>query len=260
MNEILKHYKRVKRCGLFSAPRTPIKPYTVKAGQEVVEVITGGMVFWPADDGRERIFRAGSIFWHQKGEHTVYRTTPENPYRCFFINFEVDDAPRPVPRLGQWGTVPDLGEFIGDVLNLVRNGRGNCEFFGEYLLGTLLRQMESLTAEEIPLPLRRVCSLLESAPSQNFSVEELAKHAGVGKSRLFTLFREHLHSSPHRWHLNRKLAMARELLVMRPEMPIKQIAESCGFETLEIFYRRFRQAVRESPGLFRTKHGRTEAF
>lgn len=75
----------------------------------------------------------------------------------------------------------------------------------------------------------------------------------ISSSRVFALFRKHFGTSPHQWMLERKLFMAEELLTSRPDMPVKQIAESCGFDTLEIFYRRFRRHFGMTPGELRVK-------
>ena len=107
----------------------------------------------------------------------------------------------------------------------------------------------------LPRPLRRACRAIDCDPTADLPVEAVAAAAGVSVSRLFTLFREHLHSSPHQYQLTRKLDMAKELLGTRQDIPIKQIAEMSGFSSLELFYRRFRRDTGVTPAEFRNARG-----
>ena len=128
------------------------------------------------------------------------------------------------------------------------------EYVFFYALGTLLRHYVPHSGEVLPRPLRQACRLLSSDPAQDISIDEIAHKTGVSKSHLFTLFRNHLNSSPYSYLLNKRIELARELLITRPDMPIKQISESCGFKTLEIFYRRFRQYTGTTPAAYRANN------
>ena len=141
--------------------------------------------------------------------------------------------------------------------------RGQCDMDALFLycIGVLARQMVLNTSpEKIQLPenLRRICAMLEADPGKSYSVSQLADAGNISSSRVFALFRRYFGTSPHQWMLERKLLMAEELLACRPDMPVKQIAESCGFDTLEIFYRRFRRHFGMTPGEFRVKKANSE--
>ncbi|MBE6356093.1 MAG: helix-turn-helix domain-containing protein [Lentisphaerae bacterium] len=243
------HYKSLLGAFFFSAPRTPIKPYQIPDGTELVEVITDGMVYFPGRGGEE--FRRGTIFWHQPGEWTISYTSPSEPYRCFVCKFETDGTARQVPRVSKWGGVPDLSRFVDDMLNFTMQRKLDREEIFAYCLGTLLRQQ----IKESPLPaaLKMVCRKLNNDPVTAPSVEELAEYAGISASRLFALFHKHLQSSPHKYLLQCRVNMAKELLAERVGIPIKQVAEMSGFASLEVFYRRFRQHTGITPAEFRRK-------
>lgn len=247
---ILEHYKKLLHCGFFSAPKTPINPVEVTPDIELVEIITGGMVRHEID-GEERIFRKGAIFWHQHGEKTIYRTSPAEPYRCLFLHFGTDGSPRPFGRYANWADLPVLNNFVEDMLSFREESMLDQEAVFLYAIGTLLRQRIPVCKTKLPNPLQKACRLLSRDPTQDISIDEAAEKAGVSKSHLFTLFRKHLQSSPYHYLLGKRIELARELLTTRQDIPIKQIAESCGFNTLEIFYRRFRQYTGVSPAIFR---------
>lgn len=73
--------------GIFLAPPgREIRPVMTDEGQELLEIITGGRVFFESEEG-VREYERGTIFWHIEGEYTVFRTPPEDPYRCISIRF-----------------------------------------------------------------------------------------------------------------------------------------------------------------------------
>lgn len=247
------HYKKLLRCSFFSAPRTPVRPFTIPERTEYIEIITGGVVFHTVD-GEEKSFGKGAIFWHQSGEKTIFKTSPDDPYRCLVCRLETDGMPRQVCRYGQWGSTPDLDSFVEDMLYLNSSGVPDTPAVMIYCLGNLLRQMLPVERQKLPRSLRQACRLIDRDPAAELPVDEIARYARVSKSRLFVLFKEHLDSSPHHYLLTRRIAMAKELLATRCEIPIKQISESCGFQTLEIFYRRFRQYTGTTPAQYRKEH------
>ena len=81
---------------------------------------------------------------------------------------------------------------------------------------------------------------------------QLAAKAGVSESYLYALFSKHLKSSPHQYLLNYRLRLARTRLAGSDDN-IKLIAEECGFENLESFYRAFRRASGMPPGEYRRR-------
>ena len=94
--------------------------------------------------------------------------------------------------------------------------------------------------------------MIAGNPAGNMSIEEMARCAGISSSRLFALFQKYLKTSPHQYLLERKISMAKELLVSRQDIPIKQISEMCGFLSLEVFYRRFKEHCGKTPAEFRS--------
>ena len=247
------HYKKIIGCSFYSAPKTEIHPLTIPPGMEYLEIITGGVVFHGRKNDSLKEFRRGAIFWHQSGEQTVFRTSPDEPYRCLVIRLATDGEPRQVPEIGIWSEHPPLNVFTEDMLNLASLEMLDNEAIFLYCLGTLLRQMSVPEIRKLPSVLRRACRMLDRDPAKECSINTLARATGVSKSYLFTLFKKHLGISPHQYQLDRRINMAKELLSIRRDMPIKQIAESCGFSTIEIFYRRFRQRTGITPAEYRNR-------
>ena len=58
--------------GIFLAPSNrEIRPVMTDEGQELLEIITGGRVFFESEEG-VREYERGTIFWHIEGEYTVF--------------------------------------------------------------------------------------------------------------------------------------------------------------------------------------------
>lgn len=255
MENFSDHVLNLTGCGYFSAPSVPIRPARIPDGEELVELLTGGKVFWTEKDGTERTYGCGTIFWHKGGEYTVYRTPLEDPYRCATFRFVVNSPTRPVPRIGFWSSPLDMGQFILDSRQMFHGDGLPAEPLRLYVYGTLLRQMCAVNrpAEDCPPPLKRALAVVERNLNSALTLDYLSHRCEVSKPYLFALFKRHFGVSPHRYILNAQLTRARTLLASR-EFSIKEIAEKCGFDTLEVFYRQFRRSCGMPPGEYRKRN------
>jgi AraC family transcriptional regulator len=76
--------------------------------------------------------------------------------------------------------------------------------------------------------LRRAIDYLEAHLAEDVVLFEVATVVGLSTARLAALFREGTGEPPHRWLMNRRFAMACELLG-NPSLSITEIAHRCGF-------------------------------
>ena len=144
------HYKKLLKCSFFSAPRTPVRPGTVKPCVEYIEIITGGVVFH-RENGEKKVYRKGAVFWHQSGEKTIFDTSPDDPYRCLACQIETDGTPRPFARCGQWGTIPDLDSFVEDMLYLASNNLLHTESVFTYFADRNIRRFGCVDVRNIAI-------------------------------------------------------------------------------------------------------------
>ena len=238
----------LRAVGFFSAPSDRIvRPVGIGPGEELCEILTGGKVFFE-QDGELRTFGRGTIFWHIAGDETICRTPSEDPYRCLTIRFTVMEDRRVMPRVSRWADEAGFEDFVHndeaidrDILRDYLHRR----LLWEAYLGNRRNRQASY-----PKPLVRALELLHGADIFHFSVSEMARHAGVSEPYLYALFARHLHSSPHQYLLNYRLRLARTRLASSDDS-IKEIAEACGFENLESFYRAFRRSSGMPPGEYR---------
>jgi AraC family transcriptional regulator, arabinose operon regulatory protein len=85
---------------------------------------------------------------------------------------------------------------------------------------------------------------------RRLSVPDLAAHAGLSPSRFAHCFREQVGMPLMRFVEARRMEEARSLL-LRTNLPIKQIADALGFNTPFHFANRFRRCCGASPTTFR---------
>ncbi|MBQ6351901.1 MAG: helix-turn-helix transcriptional regulator [Lentisphaeria bacterium] len=241
----------------FRAPDHPIRPAVLKAGQEVVEVVTGGEVFFADESGERRRYGAGALFWHQAPEATIYETTSQAPYRCWAFRFAVTECARPVPRVGVWRQPDKLEELCTEILDLFTEGADR-RLLGVYAYGILLRQYCAIPGADggpIPAKLARILRFVNDRHGCDCPLAELLRIGGVGQAQLFRLFRVHLRCTPHEYILRKRMAHARQLLLSSTSS-IKETAAECGYANIEVFYRNFRTCNAMTPGEFLKNHRR----
>jgi AraC family transcriptional regulator len=150
-------------------------------------------------------------------------------------------------------------------LNLAREaasgspaGRLYAETGSEFLAHHLIYRYSSLS----PTPprsmgglssrrLRLVLEYIEDTLGQPIKLRELAALAGISARHFERAFRQSTGSSPHAYVMERRLHMARDLLINRPESPIEQIALRLGFSSSSHFSSAFRRQTGLTPTDFR---------
>jgi AraC-like DNA-binding protein len=100
----------------------------------------------------------------------------------------------------------------------------------------------------------RVKELLDEQPSHNWSSNELARFCGLSAGHLTALFTSQVGVSPRRYLLQRRVALARELL-LGSDVPITQLALELGFSSSQHFAGTFARLAGQSPQAFR-QHSR----
>lgn len=106
-----------------------------------------------------------------------------------------------------------------------------------------------------PRTVKRVLDLIEAHPEVNYTLSDLARHAGVGARRLQVAFQDALHTSPIGYLRKVKLEHARHDL-LTGEDAVMTVAYRWGFNHPGRFSTVYRQAYGESPSeTTRRSHG-----
>ena len=260
--EIISHITGFLSTRYFKAANAgyPIHPFVIPEGVELVEVLTAGEVFFEVD-GRKQRFSRGTIFWHIAGESTIWDTTLQAPYQCATFRFGVSCRKRVLPRVFQWrNSSQSLEDFIRYSRSWYESSPDD-PLLGNYCLMQLVAQTAapaevncSLTAPDSRIApnskLFHLLQYMEEHISDALDVEILGKTAGISRNQLFREFKAHLQMTPHGYLQERRIVRARQLLETGT-LPIKEIAELCGFENIEVFYRSFKKSAGMPPAVYR---------
>lgn len=106
--------------------------------------------------------------------------------------------------------------------------------------------------QELLTRLAPALRLIEQRLCEPPSLAELAETVSLSPSRFSALFREVTGSSPVNYRNNRRISLAQRLLATT-KAPIAEVAERCGFATVQQFNRLFRQATGTTPGEYRQR-------
>ncbi|MGF6283048.1 GlxA family transcriptional regulator [Pseudomonas silensiensis] len=114
--------------------------------------------------------------------------------------------------------------------------------------GLVLRMEKHVTRQARPLQsvynapakLQATLALMNEHLTRTLAIDELAESMGISRRHMERLFKRNLGCSPSRHYLDLRLQQARQLL-QTTKRPMKDIAQQCGFVSLQHFFRCYRQ-------------------
>lgn len=101
-----------------------------------------------------------------------------------------------------------------------------------------------------PWQARRAEEMMTARLDRNVDIEKVARECGLSASHFSRAFRTTMGEPPHTWLVKRRLDAAKDLMA-RPQVPLADVALSCGFADQSHFTRAFTRRVGTSPGLWR---------
>ncbi len=255
-SESLRHDLRL--IGYFQAPKKPVKlGALVEPGYEWVEVITRGKGEVLIDQQHVPV-GAGAICWHREGESTIINQDLQDPYECTIFRFCLDRKICSVmPRISYWLDLERCRMFCKHNLADYHQELYDRTLLG-YQVGSRLqwevhRYHQRGFVDRLPIKIRNMCHWMEAAPQESWDISLLAQKSRLSPSRIHELFREYLQSSPHKYLLQLRMGIARELLTMTTRS-IKEVSYDAGFSNPEHFNRAFKSKHGLTPGEYREKY------
>jgi AraC-like DNA-binding protein len=100
----------------------------------------------------------------------------------------------------------------------------------------------------------KALSVIHAQPAQNWTVEDLAREAGVSRSALADRFTDLIGESPVRYLTGWRMHLARQLL-REGELSVGEIALRVGYDSEYAFNRAFKRHVGEPPATWRKGAG-----
>ena len=90
--------------------------------------------------------------------------------------------------------------------------------------------------------------------AQPISLNQLAARAAMSERSFLRRFREAVGTTPKAWLQRERVFRAQELLEASP-LPLADIAEQCGYQSIEAFRVAFKRSVGTGPGAYRARFG-----
>jgi transcriptional regulator GlxA family with amidase domain len=119
----------------------------------------------------------------------------------------------------------------------------------------LFHEFEALSRPRPPGRIERVKTLIAERLADRFSLDELAKAAGLSRYHFCRVFREEAGESPIAFQQRLRVERAVEL-IRTTELPFKEVARIVGLGSATYLSRLVRKYVRRSPTELRPKAGR----
>lgn len=202
----------------------------------------------------------GDLFLSFPGETIQYSADIEQPWKYCWVGFNGMEAKALLLKteLSQECPVKHCGETIAPYQCLmdIYNARGSNAYESLRMTGRLylllawlqeqghgiVRKKEQFGVEHV----RRACAFIANNFASPITVEDVAGHVGVCRSRLYRAFRDHMDISPAQYITQFRMQQACLLLEKTP-LSMKAIAYSVGYEDPLYFSRRFKETFGISP-------------
>lgn len=135
--------------------------------------------------------------------------------------------------------------------------------FCELLAFLSKKTITSVSEKEIDTEILRIPNSLKKAVlyiKQNYtkkiSISDLCRHCNMSQSQITRYFKNTFQTTPAQYIIELKICHAKEMLRIFPELSVKSICASLGFEDPQYFSRIFRKSTGETPTdyRYRTTH------
>lgn len=122
----------------------------------------------------------------------------------------------------------------------------------------LLRRYAKASCRELPFDgrmtswqRRRVVEFIEENLDRSIKLDEIASELHLSVSGLIRKFQAEFNESPHAYVLKKRLERSKRILRERMEMPLRLVAENCGFSDASHMIRQFKRSFSMTPSEYR---------
>lgn len=216
-------------------------------------------------DGKEFAIHAGDTYLLPEGHDHYYYADKTDPWEKIWINISGSFIIDLLRMCGIEGIYHFPSMDTSDLLQKIQHyaTHGEPEYAAEHCTALLTRLLYRLSrsvhaaAQETQAPVRKMLNYIEQHVAEPITLEQLAAVCGRSPSQAERLFRTETGSSLYRYALDRKIAVARQLLT-ETGMPVREIAAYLSFSDEFYFSGLFRRKVGLSPTRYRACGGKTE--
>lgn len=209
--------------------------------------------------GRTFALSAGDLFLTCPDESIFYQADPRDPWEYCWVGFHGTEAKLLLDQTDLSEETPVLRGVSPDAykqMMRIYESRGSLPHQAAFMTGALYQLLAALMRDRRTPAARRgddsvqqACEFIGNNLAMPITVEDIAAHVGLSRSRLYRLFMAELRLSPVQVLTQVRIRQACALL-RRGDLSVKAVAASVGYENQLYFSRRFREVMGCSPTEF----------
>lgn len=198
---------------------------------------------------------------------TFYKADPKEPWTYVWLCFNGDSVPVMLQHchigvdtpIQQFLQMNDVKQIIFEMMNYPELTPANECRIQSGLYALFARLEESAHAQYSDSEsndnfyITQAMAYILNHPFPNITVMDVANYLHISRSYLFALFKKHLNTSPQQFLTLSRISNARELL-SKTDIPIADIASSCGYQNPFAFSRAFKRETGITPSEYRMEY------
>lgn len=235
---------------------------------QIIYITKGEGIFESEITGSRKI-NAGDIFflfpnvWHR------FKPTQSTGWDEYWVEFNGDlikhfrekEFLNPENPIMTIGIQNDIAENYLKINNLIKEEKPGFQYIA---CGNLLQILGQVFAsikyhpfdgKEIEDKIKQAKLMIFENMHQTIVQEEIAQSIGMGYSLYRKKFKEYTGVSPAQYQIQIRINKAKDLIITSNQ-PLKEIIHTLGFESLDYFFRLFKQKTGFTPSDFREKNKR----
>lgn len=228
--------------------------------QYLIHYIIAGKGTYHVHDAQFTL-NAGDLFLACPDERIFYQADMNTPWEYCWVGFRGSEAPTLLEQTGLGGEnliLRNTSENVYGQMMRIYHSQGSLPHQAAFMTGALYQLFAALMEEHHPAArdgddcVQRACAYIADHLALPITVEDVAAHVGLSRSRLYRIFMARLHLSPVQVLTQERIRLACALL-RRGDLSVKAVAASVGFENQLYFSRRFHELMGCTPTDFARK-------
>jgi AraC-like DNA-binding protein len=220
-----------------------------------LELVTAGNATF-SQNGADYLVEAGEVFCLRKSCRHIYRTGPAGFLHKRYI--QIEGAALSAMLAATNLTIADhvklsqptmVTRLFREITQLVMSKPAGFQLQASEKVYRLLIELGRETHPPCPVAIQRALDFMEQNIDGNPTLADIAATAGLSATHFTRLFRSHRQMSPIAWFIQRKMDLAKHML-METTLSIKEIAAAVGFSDPLYFSAQFKKHVGVAPKFY----------
>ena len=208
------------------------------------------------ENNKRYVVHAGDAYVLRPNTYQHYKSDTQNPWTKVWFNVYGSFVRHMLSDYSLESTVvfPGVqnGEYLTEIVKTIEN---NPISSSDQIAVLLLKHIQQLAAslhvsEDFSQAAFSIKQYIEEHLAQPLSIDEIAEHVHLSRSRVLHLFKDVYNTTPYQYYFSLKMELAVSLLT-RTSLSISDISEQLGFSGCQHFSSAFKKHYGISPMAYR---------